>query len=42
MAIIKTPPEKRTGDDVYHLSVYLMDTIDYFKNDDFQDKDFMI
>lgn len=41
MKIIEAPCEKRNSDDLFHLAVYLMDRVEFFKNSDFLDKDFM-
>ena len=40
--IILTHPEKRSLDDILHLSYYLTDKVAFFKNEDFLDKEFMI
>ena len=40
-SIIRLPAEKRSSEFIYNLSVYLMDKVSFFKNEDFLDKDFM-
>lgn len=42
MSIIQKVPDKRTPENCLHLSIYLQQRVDYFMNNDFLDKEFMI
>jgi len=39
--IIRLPMDKRSKEDIYHLSCYLTYKVDFFKNEDFLDREFM-
>ena len=39
--VIRTPCDKRSSENLFNLAVYLMDKVEFFKNDMYLDKDFM-
>lgn len=38
---MRLPMDKRSKDQIFHLSCYLTYKVDFFKNEDFLDRDFM-
>jgi hypothetical protein len=42
LKIIRTHPEKRSIEDILHLSYFLTEKVAFFRNEDFLDKEFMI